>query len=172
MAIFPWVSEPPPGTPLTRQFHRVRGLKGPGPMWVTLLDDDIKCAMLHFDGVMSRTRVCQLDKCDCVQTGQRRRLYGFTPAREAKTNDLFALELTEAAIHQLAAIRLQHGRLRGAMIRLTRKASHRNAMVVVDLADFADPRNIPEPFDVVPLLERLWGIQMRELQLPKQGGTP
>lgn len=166
---YEWFDSLPQDTPLTRQYHKVRGIKGMEIRKAVLLGNKLAVAPAHYEPDRGRTFPCTGNECVLCFSGIRKSVKAYIAAMDYHTNEEYVLELTEASARQLVEIADQAGKMRGMRVALTRKHKGKNAKVVVTWHDFDHQGYLPEAFPVQPELERLWGYQEKKAARPPLG---
>lgn len=114
--------------------------------------------------VENRSRPCSGEGCRCCEEMAPARWKGYAPAQLVCRNmqtgkpELAAivLELTE-----MAAAKLQDVDCHGLLIRVERRGRNRNSPLQIHIAEKQPIDQPPPPFDVKPILMRLWGVMQR-----------
>lgn len=143
---------------LLRQWHKVTGPRGKRPFTFGCLSPDLTALWVHFDNSTRRLAPCKGEgQCSYCAENTPRRWMGYAAGIMADTRDKVVAEVTEGAARQLVERGLLPGKLRGLVITLFRLKDHRNAPVQVKTEKAKAGAHIPEAFDPMPHLLRLWG---------------
>lgn len=172
MSLLSWLCLPPPDWDHLPQRDRVRGPRGRGALYATLLSDDLHDLDVHYDRDIRRTVPCHGQGCLLCADGIRRDRKGYAAAWCHDTKRPFVLELSRAALVELKRLKATNGqRLRGAEVILRRKGTNVNAQVCVTLRGFDTRRSLSPEFDPRGYVLAMWGLVHRpDFQpIPGQG---
>jgi len=153
-----------PGIGLQRPYYDVQGPTIHGPLYCTLLADQILIGNAHYIAEARRHIPCPGDGCPWCLSGRGKRRKGYIAAITTRSRQKFVLELTDAALNQLEKWMEQGTPLRGLKLKLERRQSKKGdrsktAMVLLTFEGDATTENLPEAFDEVPHLEKMWGMR-------------
>ena len=107
----------------------------------------------------SRKLPCLGDGCECHETGEERRWYGYVAIWQPSTCNMGILEYTRAAAMPIKEYFDKHRTLRGAAIDAHRRSEKRNARLVLSIYEGRFPKEeIPKAPNREQVLCRIWGI--------------
>jgi len=108
----------------------------------------------------NRTRPCLdlVEHCEGCQRKQAKRWKAYLCGILVPSHRQVIIEITLGALDSCPALRFDKGQLRGKKITLIRNGSARNAPVCVQLETLRGLENLPQPFDLMESLCRVWGV--------------
>jgi len=158
-----WADVPPP--PRSKVFAKIVSPVSRIGFSCVLIARQITGVFTHFqDG---RTRPCSSRDCWCARERSLPRWKGYVPCIEFPGAKVALLELTEGAATQVMAHFTESDGLRGLHLHVFRRTNKPRAPVDVTVQPKTYSRELPKPFDPVPVLLNLWGVPVRFMD-----GTP
>lgn len=152
-----------PGS-LARQWFRVLRATVNRPVNVVILGNKLFGLSLHYDANGGGTLPCLGDRdCKLCQMFHRR-WKGYVAARYAHSLQCCVLEVTEACARAMGDNPSASNGLRGLLANLYRKGKAPNSPVHCKLERYGNTDKLPPAFDVVPHLERLYGLWVSKCQ--------
>lgn len=143
---------------LLRQWRKVYGPRGKRPFRFVCFSPNVTAVFVHFDQRIMRHVPCVGENaCTYCIDSQTRRWMGYVAGARCDTHEICIAEVTEGAARRLIDLGLLPGKLRAQVVTLYREKDHKNAPVMVKAEKHSKPSNIPEDFDPMPHLLRMWG---------------
>jgi len=107
----------------------------------------------------NRKLPCLQHACDCHETGEERRWYGYLAIWQPSTCNMGILEYTKAAALPIKEYFAKHRTLRGAQIDANRRSDKPNSRLVVSIYPGRFPKDeIPKAPNRTQILCRIWSI--------------
>lgn len=134
------------------------------PVQAYIVSDELLGVLTHFEQpgptTNGRTRPCMGDgTCRFCQEGIAARWKGFVIGQGTQTGRLFIVELTENAAMSCYSTLTSPEGIRGKVITLKRAGKSRNSAVQAVITPGDRRIALPDSFDLLPHLFRLWGLQ-------------
>lgn len=160
--------------PRARAAARVKSVPTKGTLWVVFLGNAswVETHWIHPPGATKpRSWPCTGDECPYCPAATVSKGYAAAQVWEEDTAGRkrwvsYAVELTDSVAELLA------GDLRGRAAELSRQGPKPNSPLKLDWRKLEKAGELPEPFDLVPILHRLWGYRERPAAGIDQGGAP
>lgn len=149
----------PQDGPLVRQHHLVRGVKGKYAQQFVFLNPAFVLLGTHYLADEQRTVPHRNDDgCIYCNAGLGKRPKGYMAALSLNSNETLVLEVSEGALRDLFQAQKGNQGMRGLNVVLKRKHDHRNAKLCAEIVGGSKRPTLPDGFDVVPYLERYFGV--------------
>ncbi len=134
------------------------------PIRATILSARLFTRKKHFDTTSRKPFVCTgREVCPYCVADCPSYLTGFMACCRTGTRVLGVLQLSESALEALRPYHNRHPVQRGLEVMTGRADARGNARMTLDVLGLLDPRDLPEPFDPRPVLERVWGMAVARL---------
>ena len=156
---FAWAEDPPPPSRIDKQVFRPAKNS---TNFVRFLGAIVGVYM-HWHALEKKSLPCTGP--DCSLCPEPRRWKGYAPAllwRHIEKNWApIVADITENSIE----ITRENEPLRGKIFEVRRPGQRNNSPIIMTFREDKGTDNLPEPFDVKPILVRLWGYQLRSSEL-------
>lgn len=152
----------PERSSLNRQWRRVVAPKGCGALQLLILGQKFTGVWTHYLDEDKRTVPCAGDTCGWCETKLLKRWKGFIACLLVPTWEPCVGEFTEGAAREVSTSTQAQQGLRGWMVTLKRHKTYRNAPVHVSFGDRQNLAKLPDEFDPLPHLQRLWFGERKE----------
>lgn len=147
---------------------RIRRAPADGkPVLYLCISTDIEGVRTHFVG--GRTVPHLQRNCVGCRCGKASEWHGYILAIEDRTKDRVLFEFTARAAGPFTRFFEQHGSLRGLVFRASRTRKDSTAPVRIECLRQAKPDvQIPQETDILPLLARIWHVNLAETDTSTQ----